>query len=52
MQSTKSDNIFLYFLYKAKETAILLANEGDSVEKIAKVLQIKEEVVCKWLLER
>ena len=37
---------------KAKETAILLANEGDSVEKIAKVLQIKEEVVCKWLLER
>ena len=37
---------------KAKETAILLANEGDSVEKIAKVLQIKEEVICKWLLER
>ena len=37
---------------KAKETAILLADEGDSIEKIAKVLQIKEEVVCKWLMEK
>ena len=37
---------------KAKETAILLADEGDSIEKIAKVLRIKEEVVCKWLREK
>lgn len=36
---------------KAKDTARMLAEEGDSIEKIAKVLRIKEEVVRKWLME-
>ena len=36
---------------KAKETAILLFKEGDSIEKIAKVLQIKKEIVQKWITE-
>ncbi len=36
---------------KAKETALLLWREGDSIEKIAKVLQLDESVVHKWIAE-
>ena len=36
---------------KARETSILLFKEGDSIEKIAKVLQVKREIVQKWITE-
>ena len=36
---------------KAKETAILLWEEGDSIEKIAKVLQVEKGIVHKWITE-
>ncbi|MBU5480992.1 helix-turn-helix domain-containing protein [Blautia sp. MSJ-19] len=34
---------------KAKETAILLFQEGDSIEKIARVLKVSENIIRQWL---
>ena len=38
-------------LRKAQKTARLLASEGDSVEKIARVLSESETTIKKWLEE-
>lgn len=35
-------------LKRAKDTAILLAKEGDSIQKIARVLHEKEETIKEW----
>ena len=34
---------------KAKETAVLLFKEGDSIEKIARVLKVDEDTIHQWL---
>ena len=34
---------------KAKETAALLFKEGDSIEKIARVLNVDEDTIHQWL---
>ncbi|MBU5479838.1 helix-turn-helix domain-containing protein [Blautia sp. MSJ-19] len=33
------------------KTAILLFKEGDSIEKLAEVIQTKKEMVHKWITE-
>ena len=34
---------------KTKETANMLFKEGDSIEKIARVLKVSENTICQWL---